>query len=64
MTHTDAVTDTIMMLLLGADTCLGSQLFVKIKNMIESQIRQRYAGQMAMQFTNYKHRWENNIEKS
>ena len=35
-----------------------------LKNVIESQIRQCYAGQMAMQFTNYKHRWENNIGKN
>ena len=32
--------------------------------MIESQIRACYAGQMAMQFANYKHRWENNIGKN
>ena len=35
-----------------------------LKSVIESQIRQCYAGQMAMQFTNYKHRWENNIGKN
>ena len=32
--------------------------------MIETQIRQCYGGQMAMQFTNYKPSWENNIEKN
>ena len=35
-----------------------------LKSVIESQIRACYAGQMAMQFANYKHRWENNIGKN
>lgn len=35
-----------------------------LKSVIESQISPCYAGQMAMQFTNYKHRWENNIGKN
>ena len=35
-----------------------------IVNVTKTQIRQCYGGQMAMQFTNYKPSWENNIEKN